>query len=65
MCALTVLGLLLGKCQLFEAQDKCDQKVQHTLQGRNFLVEAQLFEDGTGRTHSAEWLLTLVFEDLS
>lgn len=41
----SVLRVLLGMCQSVEAQDLCDQKTQHALQGRNFLVAVQLFED--------------------
>lgn len=51
--------------QLVEAQDECDQKVLHILQGRNFWVAVQLFEDRTGSMQRVEGLLTLILEDIS
>lgn len=48
-----MLRVLLGTCQLVETQDQWDQKVQHTLQRRNFVVAVQLFEDRTAE--SREW----------
>lgn len=65
VCALTVLRVLLGIYQLVEAQDECDQKVLHILQGRNFWVAVQLFEDRTGSMQRVEVLLTLILEDIS
>lgn len=59
-----MLRVLLGTCQLVETQDQWDQKIQHTLQRRNFVVAVQLLEDRTAESR-VEGLLTLILEDRS
>lgn len=60
-----MVRLVLDMFQLGDTQDQCDQKVQHTLQGRNFWVAVQLFEDRTANEQRVEGLLTLILQDRS
>lgn len=57
--------VVLGTSQLGETQDQCHQKIQHTSQGRDFLVVVQLFEDRAASEQRVEGLLTLILEDRS